>query len=104
MCDSKPSKFPVRQVGDQWEVLALPNDVWLRTANEADARAIAAAPVLEYEALEATRCGADFAAELDRTSDALARYQMGYGSRFFARAAERMPDPPIVSGAVELGG
>ena len=85
--ETKPSRFPVRQVGDQWQVLVLPNDVWLDTDNEADAAAISAAPVLEYEAMEHTRSGPDFAAELKRTSDALARYDMGFGSRFFARAA-----------------
>ena len=85
----KPDPLPVRKVGDgPWEVLIVSNDRWLPCDSEDDARVIAAAPVYEYESLERTRSGSQFANELDRLADVLENYRIGFGSRFFRRRAE----------------
>lgn len=85
-----PRAFPVRRVeGRGWGVLVVPEDKWLGCETQADADAIAAAPVLECEALEKVRSGEGFAAELERTADALEKYRMGFGTRFFRWAAQQ---------------
>ena len=85
-----PTAFPIREVrGRGWEVLIVPEELWLTCESKEDAEAIAAAPLLEYQALERTRTGAAFAAELERTSVTMARYRMGFGSRFFLGLAQR---------------
>lgn len=86
---STPMPFPVREMsGHGWQVLVLPEDNWLPCESQEDAQAIAAAPVLEYQSLERTRSGSEFAAELERTAAALAKYGIGFGSRFFQRRAD----------------
>src|SRR5262245_54946865 len=89
-----PRRFPwaVRQLPDgHWEVLiSEADDVWLACDSEEDARAIAAAPLLEYEALERVKSGPQFAAELQKTADALEKYHMGFGSRFFNRRVQEV--------------
>lgn len=87
MAEQVPDRLPVREYEGRWEVLIVIKDMWLACENEADARAIAAAPVLEYESLERIRSGPSFAAELERTATALTKYRMGFGSRFFERRA-----------------
>jgi len=84
----KPQRFPVRKSSEQWEVLIVPENSWLPCENEQDARAIAAAPVLEYEALERQRSGPAFANELETTATAFEKYRMGFGARFLRRRAE----------------
>lgn len=89
MNDATPKASPVRQVGDgPHEVLFAGNDSWTPCRSETDARAIATAPILEYEALAGTRSGADFAGELEQCASALERNGIGFGSRFLRRRAE----------------
>lgn len=84
-----PTPFPIREVrGQGWQVLIVPEGNWLSCENQEDAQAIAAAPVLEYQSLERTRSGPQFAVELERTAAALAKHGIGFGSRFFRRRAE----------------
>ncbi len=64
------------------------DDVWLDCESEEDARAIAAAPVLEYQVLGRAESGPQFAAELRKTAEAMAKYRMGFGSRFLRWGAE----------------
>lgn len=89
-----PRRFPmkVRELPDgTWQVLISGRDeVWLSCDSEEDARAIAAAPVLEYEALAQVKSGPQFAAELEKTADAMARYRMSFGSRFLRRRAQEV--------------
>ena len=85
-----PDPFPVRQIAGRWEVLLVPEDLWLSCSSEDDARAIAAAPILEYESFEYARSGLSFADELDRTSSVLSRYRIGFGSRFFKHRADEV--------------
>jgi hypothetical protein len=89
-----PRRFPlkVRELPDgTWQVLISErDDVWLTCDSEEDARAIAAAPVLEYEALARVKSGPQFAAELEKTADALAKYRMSFGSRFLRRRAQEV--------------
>ena len=80
--------FPVRDRQCRYEVLIAPADMWLTCETEEDARAVAAAPVLEYASLHGHGTGDEFAAELERTADALDKYRMQFGSRFFRRRAE----------------
>jgi hypothetical protein len=89
-----PRRFPwtVRELPDgTWQVLVSERDeVWLTGDSEEDVRAIAAAPVLEYEALARVKSGPQFAAELEKTADALAKYRMSFGSRFLRRRAQEV--------------
>lgn len=82
--------FPVREYQGTHEVLIVPENTWLQCYNEQDAQAIAAAPVLEYESFGGGRTGDEFAAELEETADALEKYRMGFGSRFFRYRAEEV--------------
>ena len=85
----KPDGLRIRKVGDgAWEVLIASDDQWLPCHSEDDARLIAALPVYEYESLERTRSGPEFADELDRLANVLEKYEIGFGSRFFRRRAE----------------
>ena len=85
----KPDPLPVRKVADgRWEVLIVSDDRWLPCNSEDDARVIAAAPVYEYESLERTRSGSEFANELDHLADVFEKYRMGFGSKFFRDRAE----------------
>jgi len=85
----KPEQLPVHKVGDRaWEVRIIPNAQGLLCESEDDARLVAAAPMYEYESLERTRVGSEFADELDRLATVLAKYRIGFGSRFFRRRAE----------------
>lgn len=87
--NTPPQPFAVRKVGERaWEVLIATENMWLPCETERDARTIARAPVLEYESLEGTRTGAAFGAELEELADMLAKYCIGFGSRFFRRRAE----------------
>ena len=87
-----PRRFPmkIRHLSDgSWQVLiSEPDEVWLSCDSEDEARAIAAAPVLEAEALVQLKSGDHFANELEKTADALAKYRMSFGSRFLKRQAE----------------
>jgi hypothetical protein len=87
-----PRRLPmeVQQLSNgKWQVLITESDnVWLTCDSEEEARAIAAAPILEYEALDGIRSGGAFAAELEKTAAALAKHRMSFGNRFFTRLAE----------------
>lgn len=87
-----PRLFPlkVRELADgHWQVLISElDDVWLTCDSEEDARAIAAARVLEYEALAQLKSGEQFAVELEKTADAMEKYRMSFGSRFLRRRAQ----------------
>lgn len=87
-----PRRLPweVRERDGVWEVSISDRDVWLSCDSEDDARAIAAAPVLEYEALARLKSGPQFAAELEKTADTLAKYRMSFGSRFLRRRAQEV--------------
>lgn len=89
-----PRVFPwkVREGSDgRWEVLISErDDVWLTCDSEDEARAIAAAPVLQYEAMEQLKSGEPFASELEKTAEAMEKYHMGFGSRFLRRYAQRV--------------
>jgi hypothetical protein len=84
--------WKVRQGSDgRWQVLISERDeVWLTCDSEEDARAIARAPVLQYEAMERTKTGESFAAELERTANVWEKYRMDFGSRFLRRHAQRV--------------
>jgi hypothetical protein len=87
-----PRRLPwkVRELPDgTWQVLISEHDaVWLTCDSEDEARAIAAAPVLEYEALARLKSGPQFAAELEKTAKAMAKYRMDFGSRFLRRRSQ----------------
>jgi hypothetical protein len=89
-----PRVFPweVRRSPDgHWEVLiSESDDVWLGCDSEEEARAIAAAPVLQYEALDRVRSDSQFKAELQKTADVMEKYRMGFGSRFLRRRAQEL--------------
>jgi hypothetical protein len=91
-----PRRFPwtVRELPDGvWQVLISErDDVWLTCDSADDARAIAAAPVLEFEALARVKSGDQFATELEHTADALSKYRMSFGSRFLRRRAQEVRD------------
>jgi hypothetical protein len=80
----------VRQASNgHWQVLISESDeVWLECDSEEDARTIASAPVLQYEAVERLKSGERFEAELKKTADAFQKYRLGFGSRFFTWAAD----------------
>lgn len=71
-------------------MLIAAENFWLTCESEADARVVAQAPVLQYEVLNELRSGAEFAEELARTADVLAKYRIGSASRFFRRQAEEL--------------
>jgi hypothetical protein len=87
-----PRLFPleVRSLSDgRWQVLISEfDDQWVDCDSEDDARAIAAARVLEYEASARLKSGPEFVAELERTADVMERYRMGFGSRRLKRFAQ----------------
>ncbi len=87
----RPFPWEVRELHDgTWQVLISErDDVWLTCESEEEARTIAAAPALEYEALARLKSGPQFAAELEKTADAMQKYRMGFGSRFLKRHAQR---------------
>ena len=87
----KPNPFPVRKVGDhRWEVLIVPKNTWLPCAGEADACAIAKAPQLKPQCLTEERSDADFADELQKTAEVLARYDIGFEAHFLRLRAEEI--------------
>ncbi len=87
----KPNPFPVRKVGDNhWEVLIVPKNTWLPCASEADACAIAKAPILKHQCLAEERSDADFADELEKTAEVLARYDIGFEAHFLRLRAEEI--------------
>ncbi len=87
----KPHQFPVRKVGDNhWEVLIVPKNTWLACAGEADACAIAKAPLLKHQCLAEERSDAEFAEELERTAEVLARYDIGFEAHFLRLRAEEI--------------
>ena len=72
-----PSPFPVRKVGDHhWEVLIVPKNTWLPCTSEADACAIAKAPILKHQCLAEERSDPDFADQLEQTAEVPARYDI----------------------------
>jgi hypothetical protein len=86
-----PRRFPwnLRQSDGTWQVLISErDDVWLDCDAEDEARAIAAAPVLEYEALAQVKTGFQFADDLEKTADAMRKYRMVSFSRFKGWAHE----------------
>jgi hypothetical protein len=87
-----PLQLPweMREREGHWEVLISEYDNWLSCDSEDDARAIAATPVLKDEALAQERRDPQFVSELERTADALARYRLGFDSRFLRRYAEKL--------------
>jgi hypothetical protein len=80
-----PRRFPLatRKGPDGvWQVnISGPHDVWLDCDSEEDARTVAAAGVLEEQALDHLRTGPEFAEELRKTANVMERYRMGFGSR-----------------------
>lgn len=90
----RPDLFPVRKVSDQdWEVLIASENNWLPCQSEDDARVIASGGQLEYDALECTRRGREFADQLQKLADTLEKYHVGVGARFFARRAGEARNP-----------
>lgn len=88
-----PRRFPqeVREREGRWEVqISETDDLWLSCDSEDDARAIAAARVLEDEALSRLKTGPQFAAEVEKTADVMEKYRMGFGSRFLRQRAEEL--------------
>ncbi len=84
----KPPGLPYRKVGDQdWEVLFTAENAWLPCESLEDARLIAAAPALHYDSMVGSRAGNAFADELERTADALDKYNIKSGARIFRRRA-----------------
>lgn len=87
-----PRRFPwkLRQSTDgTWQVLISErDDVWLDCDSEDEARAIAAAPVLEDEALARVKTGFQFADDLEKTADTMRKYRMVAFSRLKGRAHE----------------
>jgi len=95
-----PTRLPleVRQREGNWEVrVSEMNDEWLACDSEVDARTIATAHVLEYEALAQTRLGDEFAAELERTADVLQEHRMRFGARRLRRFAQKLRLQPTGS-------
>ncbi len=87
----KPNPFPVRKVGDSnWEVLIVPKNTWLPCAGEADACAIAQAPILKQHCLAEERHDPDFADDLEKTAEVLARYDIGFEAHFLRLRAEEI--------------
>ncbi len=87
----KPNQFPVRKVGDHhWEVLIVPKNTWLPCASEADACAIAKAPLLKHQCLAEERNDPDFADELEQTAEVLARHDIGFEAHFLHLRAEEI--------------
>ncbi|MCH8879948.1 MAG: hypothetical protein IID34_08705 [Planctomycetes bacterium] len=87
----KPSPFPVRKVGDNhWEVLIVPKNTWLPCAGEADACAIAKAPLLKHQCLAEERSDPDFADQLEKTAEVLARHDIGFEAHFLRLRAEEI--------------
>ena len=84
-----PKRFAVRQLANKWEVLIVPNDMWLTCDTEEDTRTVASAPVLEFECLTMTRRGEQFVQELESVASVFEKYQMAFGSRFFRVEAEK---------------
>jgi hypothetical protein len=87
----EPLPWPMRQdASGRWQVLiSEADDVWLDCASEDDARTIAGAPVLEHQVLARAESGPEFADELRKTADVMARYRLGFGSRFLRWGAEQ---------------
>jgi len=88
-----PDQFPVRRVGEQqWEVLLVPENMWLACENEDAARVIARAPVLEYrcESLPSGSLDHSLADDCENTAIALERRKIGFGARFFRRRAQEL--------------
>jgi hypothetical protein len=87
----EPQPMPVREYEGTWQVLiSVQDDNWLSCDSEEDARAISIVPVLKYEALQEIKCDPDFADELEKSADALARYRMSFGARFLKRRADEI--------------
>ncbi|MBY0526263.1 MAG: hypothetical protein K2R98_22915 [Gemmataceae bacterium] len=87
-----PRLFPlkVRELADgRWEVLISEfDDLWFKCDSEEDARTIAAARVLESEALGRSKSREELAVELKKTADVMEKYRMSFGSRFLRRRAQ----------------
>ena len=87
-----PVRFPLetRELPDgSWEVLiSEADDVCITCESKSDAQLIAHARVLEHEALARLKTGLPFAAELEKTADAMEKYRMGFGSRFLRSLAQ----------------
>lgn len=81
-----PRRLPwkVRQLPDgNWQVLLSEfDDTWLDCESKEDAKTIAAAPVLQDEALDRIHSSEQFTAELEKTADIMQKYRLGFGSRF----------------------
>jgi len=94
-----PLPFPwkVRGLPDgTWQVLISEHDdVWLTCESEEEARTIAAAPVLEYQALGRLKSSEQFATELETTADAMQKYRLGFGSRFLRGLAHDLRETAI---------
>lgn len=89
-----PRRLPleVRELSNgPWQVLISEfDDVWLTCDSEEDARTIAKARVLEEVAVGRLNSGEQFAAELEKTADAMEKYRMGFGSRSLKRRAQEV--------------
>jgi hypothetical protein len=86
----EPLPWSVRQdPTGRWQVLlSEAENLWLDCQSEEEARVIAAAPVLEHQVLSQAASGPKFAAELRKTAELMAKYRLGFGSRFFRWGAE----------------
>ena len=74
-----PLKVRVTPEG-HWQVLiSEPDDLWLKCDSEEDARAVAAARVLEEEAWRRIKTGPQFVAELEKAAGVMEKYHMGFG-------------------------
>jgi len=77
--------------GGHWQVqVHEPDDLWLTCDSKEDAQRIAKAPVLYSHAVGRVEANEPFAIELETTANAMAKYRLGFGSRFLKRRAEEI--------------
>ena len=85
---SSGKALPIRQADDgTWEVLNMPEH-WTSCDTEADARRISNAPLILERSFQAVYPDESIAAQLDETAEILAKYNIGFGSRFFHNRAK----------------
>ncbi len=91
MADERPDRFPIRLHAEQgWQVFIVEEQEWLNVQNEEEAKAISVSPLLNYDALQCLRTGADFAKELSAAATVLRKYGRHFlAGRFESLAVHR---------------
>ena len=85
----RPQPFSVREREGQWEVLISSPDMWFQVDSADDARVLAQSVVLRHEILDEGRRDDSVASECKKTAAVLAKYRIGWLSRWFeSRGAE----------------